>query len=228
MRPLFSYRPQQPGEKPVDLIFHLNKPACSPPPMPAQGLCDKSQADPFVGLEPTHCTLRKKDQVTTLAGSVVEQLHQIHAMARDPITNCVWGGPVTLRSHVAPHRVTIFEIQLAEGLEILLPLVDEIGGHHHYHRAPRTADGHVVSDGQRNVCLAHANLVAQDHAGLAAQTTQNLLHLGALAFLVRLRHAVIEARAQHQLRRRTINVVHSRHRSTTRFQKRIMSSDMRP
>ena len=126
------------------------------------------------------------------------------------------------------HRAALVQVQFAERVEILRPLVDQIRRNHDNHRAPPAEHGEAERDRQRDKRFAHANLVRQDHPGLAAQPPQDLFDFGTLTLLIGFRNPRVESRTQHKFGRRMIDVAHDRHSSNTRSQKSITCGDTRP
>src|SRR5205814_3045556 len=106
------------------------------------------------------------------------------------------------------------------------PFFHEVGGSHDNHRTSRTANRHTVGDGQGHEGFTHADFVGENHAGLFAKPTQNLHHLSSLPPLIHRRHLLAKPCSQHQIRRQPVNVAHSWHRFTTRFQKPIASAEI--
>src|SRR5881296_1858702 len=112
MSPLLTDRPQQFGEKSMDLVLDLNEPSCFPPTVTAQRLRDESQPHPFVALTATHGTLSEKNQVTAFRPRVVQELHQLDAVAGHSVTHDCGIHQVLSRRAIPAQRVSVLEIQL--------------------------------------------------------------------------------------------------------------------
>jgi hypothetical protein len=212
----------------VYLAFHLNEPAGLAAPVAAQRFGDQRQPDPFVRLPAAHGAVSQKNKMASFAWRIVQELHQIDAVPRYPVSDGSRVRQFFARGTIPVYCAAIVQVEVAERVEILRPLVNQIRRNHDNHRTPRAEYGEAVRDRQRDERFAHADLVGQDHTRLAAQPPQDLFDFGSLTLLIRFRDPRVESRPQDKFGRRMIDVAHDRHSSNTRSQKSMTCGDTRP
>jgi hypothetical protein len=89
MGPLFTHRPQELRQEPVDLALDLDETVRLAPSVTPESLRDQRKADPFVGLAAAHGTLRQEDHLAAFARGVVEEPHEFDAVAGHTVANAV-------------------------------------------------------------------------------------------------------------------------------------------
>ena len=147
-------------------------------------------------------------------------------MPRDAKSKCICCSKFLSRPDISRHRLAVIDVEFAEGIEVLHPFINKIRRYECDNWPTGTIHCNGVGCRQGNEGFSHPYFVGKNHSGLVPEPAEDFLHFHALSGLVHLRDAVFHARAEHQLRRRIVDVAHALHRLTTLSQKCSKSTEV--